>query len=95
MEKRNEYIERLERNLNEYNAKLVEMKGKASAIQGDMKAEYLSQVENLEKKRDDLKVKYSQLKESSEHAWDDIKVGTQKTWSILEDSFEKVVSRFK
>lgn len=95
MEKRNEYIEKLERNLNEYNAKLVEMKAKASAIQGDLKAEYLSQVEHLEKKRDDLKVKYGQLKESSEHAWDDIKVGTQKTWSILEDSFEKVVSRFK
>jgi len=95
MEKRNEYLKKLEENLNEYNEKLVKMKAKAFEIQDDMKVEYSSQVENLEKKRDDFVVKYDQLKESSGHAWDDIKVGTQKTWSTLEDSFEKALSRFK
>ncbi len=95
MEKRSEYIEKLEKSLTEYDAKLDKMKAKAALIQGDLKAEYLSQVANLEEKRDEFVVKYGQLKESSGHAWDDIKVGTHKTWSTLEDSFEKVVSRFK
>ncbi|MDR3599334.1 MAG: hypothetical protein P4L49_02435 [Desulfosporosinus sp.] len=95
MEKRNAYLNKLHENLTEYNAKLVEMKAKVAGVGADMKAEYLAQVENLERKRDDLVVKYGQLKESSEHAWDDVKVGTEKTWSELKDSIEKAVARFK
>ena len=95
MEERNEYMLKLEKNLTEYNAKLEEMKAKAAKIKDDMKADYLSRVESLEKERDDLAVKYSQLKESSGQAWDDIKIGTQKTWSALEEALEKAVSRYK
>jgi len=95
MEKRNEYIKKLEENLNEYNKKLAMMKGKVADVQEDMKAEYLTQLKKLETKRDDLVVKYEQLKESSGHAWDDVKIGTEKTWSELKNSIEKAVSRFK
>jgi len=95
MEKRNVYMKKLEETLTEYNRKLVEMKARVAEVQNDMKAEYLSQIENLENKRDDFVVKYGQLKESSGHAWDDVKVGTEKTLSVLKDSIEKAVSRFK
>jgi D-ribose pyranose/furanose isomerase RbsD len=95
MEKRNVYMKKLEENLTEYNTKLVEMKAKVAEVQDDLKAEYLSQVENLENKRDEFVVKYEQLKTASGHAWDDVKVGTEKTWSELTDSIEKAVSRFK
>ncbi|MDF2633514.1 MAG: hypothetical protein K0R78_388 [Pelosinus sp.] len=95
MEKRNIYLKKLEDNLTEYNSRLVEMKAKVIEVQADMKAEYLSQVDTLEKKRDELAVKYGQLKEVSEHAWDDVKTGTEKAWNELEDAIEKAVSRFK
>jgi hypothetical protein len=88
-------MKKLEKNLTEYNTKLVEMKAKVAEVQAEMKAEYLSQVENLENKRDDFVVEYEQLKESIGHAWDDGKVGTEKAWNELEDSIEKAVSRFK
>ena len=94
MEKRNVYMKELEENITEYNEKLVKMKVKAAEVEDDMKADYLSQVENLENKRDEFVAKYGQLKESSEDAWDDIKVGTEKTWSELKDSIEMAVSRF-
>lgn len=95
MEKRNEYIKKLEENLAAYNAKLAEMKTKVAGVQSDVKAEYLSQVERLEKKRDDFVVKYEKLKDSNGHAWDDVKAGTEKAWVDLEHSFGKAVSRFK
>ncbi|SPF53242.1 conserved hypothetical protein [Candidatus Desulfosporosinus infrequens] len=95
MEKRNVYMKKLEDNLTEYNARLVLMKAKVTEVQDDMKAEYLSQVKNLETKRDDFVAKYGQLKESSEHAWEDVKVGTEKKWSELKESIDKAVSRFK
>ncbi len=95
MEKRNAYLKKLEDNLTEYNTKLVEMKGKVAEVQTDLKSEYLSQVDNLEKKRDDFAAKYGQLKDASEQAWDDVKIGTEKAWNELEDSIKKAVSHFK
>jgi len=95
MEKRNVYMKKLEDSLTEYNARLVLMKAKVAEVQDDMKVEYLSQMKNLEAKRDDFAVKYGQLKESSGHAWDDVKVGTEKRWSELKESIEKAASRFK
>lgn len=95
MEKRNVYLKKLEDNLTYCDTRLVEMKAKVAEAQADMKAEYLSQVASLEKKRDEFAVKYGQLKESSGHAWDDVKAGTEKAWNELEDSIEKAVAHFK
>ncbi len=95
MEKRNIYLEKIEANIAQYNAKLADLKTKVAEVQSDLKSEYLFQMDNLEKKRDEFVVKYGQLKDTSSHAWDDVKEGTEKAWAELEDSIEKAVSRFK
>jgi F0F1-type ATP synthase membrane subunit b/b' len=95
MDKRHVYLEKVEANLAQYNAKLVEMKVKVAEIQSDMKAEYLTQVDSLEKKRDEFLVKYGQLKETSGHAWEDVTAGIEKAWHELEEAIEKATSRFK
>jgi len=95
MEKSNVYLEKIEANLAKYNAKLDMMKAKAAEVKADMKLEYLSQVDNLEKKRDDFMVKYGQLKETSGHGWEDVKLGTEKALNEMKDSIEKAISRFK
>jgi len=71
------------------------MKGKANEAQVDMKIEYLSQVENLEKKRGEFMKKHGQLKTASEHKWEEVKVGTEKTWNELEEAFDKARAHFK
>lgn len=95
MEKRNVYIQKFEENLNEYNEKLAEMRAKVAEAQFDMKAEYLSKIENLEKKRDHFVVEYEQLKESGGMAWDNVKAGTEKAWKELEDGIAKAITHFK
>jgi len=95
MEKRSLYMEKIDAKLIQYNAKLAQMKGKATEVQVDMKLEYLGQVENLEKRRDEFVKKHDQLKTASQHGWEDVKVGTEKAWSELEQGFDKVVARFK
>lgn len=95
MEKRKVYLEKIEANLEKYNAKLAVMKAEAAEVKADVKLEYLSQVDNLEKKRDDFMVKYGQLKENSAHGWEDVKEGTEKAWNEMEDSIKKTLSRFK
>lgn len=95
MEKRNAYMEKLNENLIEFNTKLDEMKVIAGDVQDDLKAEYRSQVKDLETKRDNFAIKFGQLKESSGQAWDDLKDGTERTWSELKNSIEKAVTHFK
>lgn len=95
MEKRSLYMEKIDAKLIQYNAKLDQMKGKATEVQVDMKLEYLDQVENLEKRRDEFMKNHEQLKVASEHKWEDVKAGTEKTWNELEDAFAKAVARFK
>ena len=95
MEKRSLYMEKIDAKLTQYNAKLAQMKGKVAEVQVDMKLEYLSQVDHLEKKRDDFMVKYATLKETSGHGWEDVKLGTEKAWNEMKDSIEKATTRFK
>lgn len=95
MEKRKLYMDKIDANLTQYNAKLLEMRGKAAEVQADMKLEYLSQVENLEKKRDELKEKHDQLKKAGESAWEDVKTGTENAWNELKSSVDKATNRFK
>ena len=95
MEQRNKYMEKIEVNIAKYNAKLHVMKAQATEVKADMKLEYLSQVDHLEKKRDDFMVKYATLKETSGHGWEDVKLGTEKAWNEMKDSIEKATTRFK
>ncbi|MDF2875283.1 MAG: hypothetical protein K0R22_1966 [Sporomusa sp.] len=95
MEKRNLYIEKIEANLAQYNAKLVEMRAKAAEVQADMKLEYLNQIEKVEKMRDDVKDKHNQLKHASENAWEDVKSGTEKAWNELTEAVDRATHRFK
>jgi len=95
MEKRSLYMEKIDAKLTQYNAKLAQLKGKAAEVQVDMKVEYLDQVENLEKQRDEFMKKHGQLKAASERGWEDVKIGTEKAWNELEGAFDKAVTRFK
>ena len=95
MDKSSIYLEKIEANLAQYNAKLALMKAKVAETHSDMKLEYLAQVDALEKKRDDFMVKYGHLKETNGKAWLDLKIGTEKAWAEMEGSYEKATSRFK
>ena len=50
MEQRNEYVKKLEENIVAYNKKLAEMKAKVAEVKADVKAEYLAQIDSIEKK---------------------------------------------
>lgn len=82
-------------NLKEFNTKLEEIKAIAAEAQDDLKAEYRSQVQDLETKRDNYAIKFGQLKEASGQAWDDLKVGTERTWSELKYTIEVALTHFK
>lgn len=94
MEK-HEYLEKIEAQLTEYNAKLAEMRDKVLQVQTDMRREYINQVKILEGKRDKLRETFGQLKEASVSAWEDTKEGTERAFADLAEAFDKAMNRFK
>ena len=95
MNKNKVYLEKIEANLAQYDAKLAGLKAKATEVRADMKLEYISQTESLEKSRAGFLVKYGELKKTNGQAWDDVKNGTEKAWNEMEYSIERAISRFK
>jgi len=95
MEKRDLYIQKIKAQLEQYNAKIAGMHGKATEVNVDMKLEYLKQVEMIEGKRDGLIKKYEQLSKASESSWKDMKEGTENAWNELKDSVAKATNHFK
>lgn len=95
MEKRDEYLEKINAQIEQCNVKLMRMRGKATEVHADMKLEYLKQVDKIESKREDLNEKYEQLKKSNENSWEDIKEGTEKAFNELKESFTKATKHFK
>jgi DNA phosphorothioation-dependent restriction protein DptG len=95
MEKRDLYLEKISAQIEQYNAKLSGMRGKAAEVNADMKLEYLNQVEELEGKRDGLKAKYEQLRKASESSWEDMKEGIENAWNELKEAVAKTTEHFK
>jgi len=95
MEKRNEFIKKFEENLNDYNAKVMELKARVAEDKAELKAEYLAQIEKIDHQRDEFVTQFGKLKNANEQAWTDLQGGTEKAWNELEHSFEKAATRFK
>ncbi len=95
MEKRDLYLEKMSAQVDQYGAKLAELRGKAAEANADMKLEYLNQVEKLEGKRDGLKEKYEELKKASGNSWEDMKEGTENAWNEFKEAVSKATEHFK
>ena len=95
MDKDRVYMDKIEANLAQYSAKLAGMKAKAAEIRADIKLDYISQMETLEKTREGFMAKYGELKKSNGHAWDDLKTGTEHAWNEMEEALDKAITRFK
>jgi len=94
MEKQ-EYLQKMEIRLTEYNAKLAELRAQVFGIQSEMRREYLGQIRGLESKRDKLRELYGQLKETSVCGWEDAKDGTEKAFIDFKEAFDKAINLFE
>ncbi len=83
------HMDRIDIKVIQYNAKLAQMQSKVAEIPADMKEECLSQVENLEKKRDEFVKNHGQLKTISGHGLEAVKGGAERAWNELEEAFDK------
>ena len=90
-----DYQEKLEAQLKEWNRKMGQLKSVAGKLEADAQVTYHRQIEALRGKQEAAQKKLQELKESGEEAWEYLKTGIDRAWDELKQGVEGALPRFK
>jgi hypothetical protein len=94
-DKRKAYEERLDAQLEEWNAEIALLKARADKAKAEVKIEYYKTIEALQHKQGEARTKLLELKNAGDEAWEDLKSGAEKAWDEVKAAFQSAVSKFK
>jgi chromosome segregation ATPase len=89
------FQQKLETQLDEWDAKLEQLRTKAKEAKADIRAEFEVQLEALAAKRAVAQDNLRELRQNGESAWEDLKGGADKAWKELREAIERAASRLK
>lgn len=92
---RDEYVEKMKRQLDEWNLKLAGWETEVQKAQGAAKAQYQAQIKALEHQRDEAMKRLNETRDASQAAWMEVNKGFEQAWRTLHDSFNKAWSEFQ
>ena len=95
MSNRDEYIEKLQAKLQEWNAEIDALAAKAGEVAGSIKNDYYEQIESLREKQIAARKKIEELHLSGENAWEDMKSGIELALTAMGEAIDSARSRFK
>ena len=94
-DKRKAYEEKLDAQLEEWNAHIALLKARADKAKAEMKIEYYKTIEALQRRQDEARAKLDELKTAGDEAWEDLKTGAEKAWDEVKAAFHSAASKFK
>lgn len=95
MASREEYIEKLESQLKEWNSQLDDLQKKAEKQSQEAKARLNKRIDELKAKRATLKVKLDKIKDSGDEAFEKIKSDAEVLWADVKEGFSDIRSILK
>ncbi|MDW7646068.1 MAG: coiled coil domain-containing protein [Desulfuromonadales bacterium] len=95
MSKKEAYEQKLQAQLDEWDAEIKKLKAKADKAGADAQIEYHKQIEELQSMRKSAADKLSELKDAGDDAWEDLKTGIDQAWESLGNALKSASSRFK
>lgn len=95
MTTRNEYVDQLKKNLDQWNTDIAKWETKAKMTRTDLRIDYEMQLEALRKQREEITAKLKDVQASGEDAWKDLRAGTDIAWASMREAFEKAASHFQ
>lgn len=95
MDKRDEYVEKLKKQLDLWNAEVSRWEGKAQQATAGMRAEYEEQLQSFREQRDQAMEHLRRVQTSSGDAWKDLMRGTEDAWSKMREAFDKARGHFQ
>jgi len=94
-DKRKAFEEKLDAQLEEWNAQIALLKAKVDKAKVEAKIEYYKTSEALQHRQDKARTKPHELKTAGHEAWDDLKTGAEKAWDEIKTAFHISASMFK
>lgn len=91
---RDEYVQKLKTQLDEWNAEAAKWEAKSRAAQEEMKAEYERQLALFHQRRDEGLQKMHEMQAASSAAWMELMRGTDDAWKRMQEAFNQARSKF-
>ena len=91
---REEYVQKMKQQIDDWNAKLGEWEVQVQKAQSGAKAQYEAQIKNLEKQRDEAIQHLNKTRDASQSAWMEVSKGAETAWKTMQASFEKAWGEF-
>lgn len=95
MASKQEYQQKLEAQLKEWDAKLDVLAAKARKASADARIGYENELNALRARRAAAHDKLQELGRRGETAWEDMKGGMEKAWDEMRKALEKAADRLK
>ena len=95
MVNRDEYIEKLKAQLDQWNAETAKWEAQAKEAQAGMRAEFEKQLAAFRQRRDQAIEQLRKVQSASGDAWMELARGADEAWAKMSEAFEKARSQFK
>ena len=94
MSKRDEYVEKLKGQLDQWNTEVAKWEAKAQNAQAGARAEYDKHLNELRRRRDQALEQMKRLQAATGDAWVDLVRGADEAWAKMREALEKARSHF-
>ena len=95
MTNRDEYVEKMKTQLDQWNAEIAKWEVKSREAQAEARAEYDKRLEALKQHRDQAMYQMKLLQAAAGGAWVDMMRGTDEAWARMREAFDKASSHFR
>jgi multidrug resistance efflux pump len=92
--KRDEYVEKLKAQLDQWNTEVAKWEAKAQKAQAGARVEYEKQLKELRRQRDQALEQMKRVQAATGDAWVDLVRGADEAWAKMREALEKSRSHF-
>ena len=94
MTQRDDYVNKMKTQLDQWNSEIGRWEAKAREAQAGMQAEANKQLEALRARREEALAEMKKVQNASADAWTDLMRGTDAAWKAMQDAFSSARSHF-
>ena len=89
------YLAKVEAELKEWDAEIMQHEAKAERAQAQIQIQYYEQLAALRTKHTTAGEKLHELKQASGSAWESVKLGVESAWHELRSGLTSIAAKFK
>lgn len=95
MNNRDEYVQKMKTQLDQWNADIAKWEAKAQGAQADARVELDKRLEALKQQREQAMYQLKLLQGAAGEAWLEMMRGTDEAWARMREAFDKASSHFR